>query len=433
MATNAQSCPLRDAFKAEPMSSNQPNSSTAGSAKESAKEPGSSGRRGSSRKRPKEKEGFQGVEGAMMEKELKNMTLDKYTIDISRTLGEGSYAKVCTATHVDNRRIYACKVINDKKEMGNFIERFLPRELKLMRKFSSRWVTCVHGIFKTHNLYYILMDFCENGDLLRYLQRRGAALDEDEVREKSAQILMGVRYLHEDLQIAHRDLKCENILIDSSNRLKLGDFGFARSTLPLVGQVEVDQIEDRLIKDFMTSSVATLPITRTTSKGTRRSSTERASEIARLDKMATTASAAAIGRSPSRPSRISDAGTQQAVVASATFCGSVAYAAPEVLSRKSYDPKKYDMWSTGVIVFIMACFFMPFDDSDQAKMVRRQLAKKWRYPPEARISDSLKEFLEGMMEPSPKERMSVMDSLRHKWLRKSYRDILEKEARSNDT
>lgn len=39
MATNAQSYPLRDAFKAEPMSSNQPNSSTAGSAKESAKEP----------------------------------------------------------------------------------------------------------------------------------------------------------------------------------------------------------------------------------------------------------------------------------------------------------------------------------------------------------------------------------------------------------
>lgn len=75
----------------------------------------------------------------MMEKELKNMTLDKYKIDISRTLGEGSYAKVCTAIHVDNGRIYACKVINDKKEMGNFIERFLPRELKVKqyRAFSS--------------------------------------------------------------------------------------------------------------------------------------------------------------------------------------------------------------------------------------------------------------------------------------------------------
>ena len=275
--------------------------------------------------------------------------------------------------------------------------------------------------------------FCENGDLLRYLQRRGAALDEEEVREKSVQILMGVRYLHEDMQIAHRDLKCENILIDSSNRLKLGDFGFARSTLPLVEQAEIDQTENRLIKDFMTSSIATLPIIRTTSKGSRRSSTERASEIARLDKMATTASTAATGRSPSRQARASDAGTQQAVVASTTFCGSVAYAAPEVLSRKSYDPKKYDMWSTGVIVFIMACFFMPFDDSDQAKMVRRQLAKKWRYPSETTLSDSLKEFLEGMMEPSPKERWSVGDALKHKWLRKQYREILEKEARSDET
>lgn len=123
------------------------------------------------------------------------------------------------------------------------------------------------------------------------------------------------------------------------------------------------------------------------------------------------------------------ASTSGQPVVSMTFCGSVAYAAPEVLSRKSYEPKRYDMWSAGVIVFIMACFFMPFDDSDQPKMVRRQMAKKWRYPPEARISDALKEFLEGMMEPNPRERLTIAEALKHKWLKRAYRDFLLEEQK----
>lgn len=359
----------------------------------------------------------------------KSMTIDKFKIDPVRALGEGSYAKVCAATHVETGNKYACKIINDKKDMGNFVERFLPRELKLMRKFNSPRVTCVYGIFKTHNLYYILMDYAENGDLLRYLQRKAHALEEDEVRDKALQILMGVKYLHDEAHVAHRDLKCENILIDGNNKLMLADFGFARSCVPLIDATETDQNETRIIRDFMNSDVATLPVPDAPRQNARRTaadktSNERTAEIARIDRLATSALGPTSGRLPMAGPRATITGATQPV-ASTTFCGSVAYAAPEVLSRKSYDPKKYDMWSAGVIVFIMACFFMPFDDSDQAKMVRRQLAKKWRYPPDLRLSDSLKEFLEGLMEPTPKERFAIGDALRHKWLRRLYREALE--------
>ncbi|OQV16418.1 putative Testis-specific serine/threonine-protein kinase 1 [Hypsibius exemplaris] len=371
---------------------------------------------------------------------LKPTTIEKFKIDPVKSLGEGSYAKVCTATHVENGRMYACKIINDKKDMGNFIERFLPRELKLMRKFNHERVTCVYGIFKTNNLYYILMDYCENGDLLRYLQRKAHALEEDEVKDKALQMLLGIKYLHEEADVAHRDLKCENILIDGHNKLKLADFGFARSCQALLETTEADRIETRLIKDFMNSDVGTLPVL---AEGPRRASTEKTT--ARIDKVATSNSGNVLdkvatsnsgnvlitGRAPQPRTKTATANGSTHPVESVTFCGSVAYAAPEVLSRKSYDPKKYDMWSAGVIVFIMACFFMPFDDSDQAKMVRRQLAKKWRYPPDSRLSDALKAFLEGLMEPSPKERLPIGEALKHRWLRRVYRDLLEAERKSD--
>ena len=65
------------------------------------------------------------------------------------------------------------------------------------------------------------------------------------------------------------------------------------------------------------------------------------------------------------------------VVLSNTFCGSAAYAAPEIIQGKSYDPRKHDSWSLGVILYIMVCGSMPYDDSNVRKMLKEQLARKW--------------------------------------------------------
>ncbi|UYV74271.1 hypothetical protein LAZ67_11002760 [Cordylochernes scorpioides] len=67
-------------------------------------------------------------------------------------------------------------------------------------------------------------------------------------------------------------------------------------------------------------------------------------------------------------------------VLSQTFCGSTAYAAPEVLQGMSYNPMMYDVWSLGCILFIMLTGTMPFDDSNLKKMIRHQLEKRFKYP-----------------------------------------------------
>lgn len=62
-------------------------------------------------------------------------------------------------------------------------------------------------------------------------------------------------------------------------------------------------------------------------------------------------------------------------ILSDTFCGSTAYAAPEILQGTTYNPKMYDSWSLGCILFIMLTASMPFDDEDIPSMIRAQKNK----------------------------------------------------------
>lgn len=70
------------------------------------------------------------------------------------------------------------------------------------------------------------MEYCDNGDLLEYLRDNGP-LEEEQAKHYFRQIVAAIQYLH-NLDIAHRDLKCENIFITHDNKIKVGDFGFAR-------------------------------------------------------------------------------------------------------------------------------------------------------------------------------------------------------------
>lgn len=72
----------------------------------------------------------------------------------------------------------------------------------------------------------MLHSLAENGDLLDYVIEKGP-VPHIQSRIWSEQIVSGILYLHKN-HIAHRDIKCENILITEQNNLKLTDFGFSR-------------------------------------------------------------------------------------------------------------------------------------------------------------------------------------------------------------
>jgi len=142
-------------------------------------------------------------------------------------LGEGGMGKVYRVQDTRLQEEMALKFL--KPEIANnpvFIQRFRS-ELKLARKITHRNVCRVFDFHEEEGTPYITMEYVK-GENLKSLIRRKGKLKEAEAIDIAAQVAEGLAEAH-DLGVIHRDLKPDNILIDSSGRVKIMDFGIARS------------------------------------------------------------------------------------------------------------------------------------------------------------------------------------------------------------
>ncbi|XP_012275615.1 testis-specific serine/threonine-protein kinase 3 isoform X2 [Orussus abietinus] len=106
-------------------------------------------------------------------------------------------------------------------------------------------------------------------------------------------------------------------------------------------------------------------------------------------------------------------------VLSQTYCGSAAYAAPEVVSGTPYNPKLADVWSLGIILFIMLNASMPFDDANLRKLLKNQMSKNWVFRSRVRetISTPAKNIVKLILEPDITLRLTLERVLTHEWVR----------------
>eukprot|EP01114_Cavostelium_apophysatum_P024052 TRINITY_DN9285_c1_g1_i1.p1 TRINITY_DN9285_c1_g1~~TRINITY_DN9285_c1_g1_i1.p1 ORF type:complete len:401 (+),score=116.65 TRINITY_DN9285_c1_g1_i1:189-1391(+) len=99
-------------------------------------------------------------------------------------------------------------------------------------------------------------------------------------------------------------------------------------------------------------------------------------------------------------------------------CGSLAYIAPEIVNSLDYG-KAVDMWSLGVILYIMLCGFPPFYDDDMDKMVAQIKLAKYDFsgPWWSKVSDEAKDLVSNLLQVDPNKRLTAEGALSHTWIK----------------
>ena len=136
-------------------------------------------------------------------------------------LGEGASGSVYRV--VKAGLSYAMKVISRKQITDIGDKRRLQREIDTMTHINYPFLVAMHDFFSDADNFYLIMDYCQGGDLYEHLKKRGG-LREAQAATIFKQIVMGVAFLHAQ-GVAHRDLKPHNILFTSAQNVKVGDFG----------------------------------------------------------------------------------------------------------------------------------------------------------------------------------------------------------------
>ncbi len=104
----------------------------------------------------------------------------------------------------------------------------IEREIEILKRLNHPNVIKIHKIYDDEKKFYIIMEFCENGELFnRIVEKR--YLTEDEAALFYYQLINGLEYIHKN-NIVHRDLKPENLLLSKTDLLKIIDFGLSNYT-----------------------------------------------------------------------------------------------------------------------------------------------------------------------------------------------------------
>ncbi|XP_006658129.1 CBL-interacting protein kinase 2 [Oryza brachyantha] len=99
-----------------------------------------------------------------------------------------------------------------------------------------------------------------------------------------------------------------------------------------------------------------------------------------------------------------------------TTCGTPAYVAPEVINRKGYDGAKADIWSCGVILFVLLAGYLPFHDKNLMDMYKKIGKAEFKCP--SWFTTDVRRLLLRILDPNPSTRISMEKIMENPWFRK---------------
>ncbi|KAH9790446.1 CBL-interacting protein kinase 32 [Citrus sinensis] len=113
-----------------------------------------------------------------------------------------------------------------------------------------------------------------------------------------------------------------------------------------------------------------------------------------------------------------------------TTCGTPNYVAPEVLNDRGYDGSTADLWSCGVILFVLLAGYLPFDDSNLMNLYKKISAAEFTCPPW--LSFTARKLIARILDPNPMTRITIPEILEDEWFKKDYKPPVFEEKKDTN-
>ncbi|OVA02095.1 Protein kinase domain [Macleaya cordata] len=114
-----------------------------------------------------------------------------------------------------------------------------------------------------------------------------------------------------------------------------------------------------------------------------------------------------------------------------TTCGTPAYVAPEVISKRGYDGAKADLWSCGVVLFVLLAGYLPFHNSNLMEMYRKIRKGEFKCP--LWFSMDVQKLLRRILDPNPNTRITADKLMQNPWFKKGLKPVENLESEQEET
>lgn len=136
-----------------------------------------------------------------------------------KTIGRGKFGSVWLCRSKVSGVEYACKTLKKGEETAH-------REVEIMQHLSGHpGVVTLVSVYEDSDNFHLVMELCSGGRLIDQMAKEGS-YSEHRAANMFRDLMLVIKYCHE-MGVVHRDVKPENILLSSSGKIKLADFGLA--------------------------------------------------------------------------------------------------------------------------------------------------------------------------------------------------------------
>ncbi|VDN06229.1 unnamed protein product [Thelazia callipaeda] len=258
-----------------------------------------------------------------------------------KVIGRGAFGEVRLVQKIDTGHVYAMKILRKTEMLEKEQTAHVRAERDILSEADCEWVVKMYFSFQDPLNLYLVMEFLPGGDMMTLLIKKDT-LSEDITKFYIAEAALAIQAIH-DLNFIHRDIKPDNLLLDSKGHIKLSDFGLCTGLKKAHRTEYYRNWPSQLPKDFVTK--------------------------------------------PFESKRKAETWKRNRRTIAYSTVGTPDYIAPEIFQSNGYT-KACDWWSLGVIMFEMLIGYPPFCSETPQETYRKVI--NWKqtlvFPAEMPIS-----------------------------------------------